>query len=38
MTASTIVGIYLAVLQQFSGVNAINVYCNPIIARVTTSN
>lgn len=23
-------------MQQFSGINAVNIYCNPIIAKATT--
>jgi hypothetical protein len=34
--ASTIVGMHLSVMQQFSGINAINIYCNPIVNRATS--
>lgn len=35
LRAGTIVGVHLAIMQQFSGINAINIYCNPIVTRTT---
>ena len=29
-------GLHLAVMQQLSGVNAINLYCNPIVNKAVT--
>lgn len=31
-----IVGLHVAVLQQFSGICSISVYCNPIAAKILT--
>jgi len=31
-----IMGLHLAIMQQLSGVSAINIYCNPIVEKAVT--